>query len=82
MIYVFEPDQQLAECCGCKITPDGLLTLSVHRNLTSNPLTGATLINGAIKIVSSTWNPPCNAAKPVPAAGIRAWITHVQDQLH
>jgi hypothetical protein len=77
MIYVFEPDQQLAECCGCSITPNGLLTLSVDHNLTNNPLTGAALINGAIKIVSSTG--PCNAAKPVPAAGIRAWITHVQD---
>src|SRR5580700_8158823 len=80
MIYVFEPDQQLAECCGCMITPDGLLTLSVHRNLTSNPLTGTTLINGAIKIVSSIPGiSPCNAAKPVPAAGIRAWVTHFQD---
>ena len=29
MIYVFEPDQQMAECCGCLITPDGLLTLSI-----------------------------------------------------
>jgi hypothetical protein len=80
LIYVFEPDQQLAECCGCKITPDGLLTLSVDQNLTSNPLTGAALINGAIKIVSSIAGiAPCNAAKPVPAAGIRAWITHFQD---
>jgi hypothetical protein len=77
MIYVFEPDQQLAECCGCKITPDGLLTLSVSDNLTSNSLTGATLTSGAIKIVSSTG--PCNAAKPVPAAGIRAWLTQVQE---
>jgi hypothetical protein len=75
LIYVFEPDQQLAECCGCQITPDGLLTLSVDYNLTSNPLTGATLVNGAIKIVSST---ACNAAKPAPASGIRAWLTQVQ----
>jgi len=77
MIYVFEPDQQLAECCGCKITPDGLLTLSVNNDLTNNPLTDTTLTTGAIKIVSSTG--PCNAAKPVPAAGIRAWVTHYQD---
>ena len=75
LIYVFEPDQQLAECCGCAITPDGLLTLSVSNNLTSNSLTGATLVNGAIKILSST---SCNAAKPAPAAGVRAWLTQVQ----
>ena len=30
LIYVFEPDQQMAECCGCLITPDGLLTLSIN----------------------------------------------------
>jgi hypothetical protein len=77
MIYVFEPDQQMAECCGCMITPDGLLTLSVNHNLTNNSLTGATLISGDIKIVSSTG--PCNPTKPVPAAGIRAWVTHVQN---
>jgi hypothetical protein len=37
LIYVFEPDQQMAECCGCLITPDGLLTLSINANLTDNP---------------------------------------------
>ena len=79
MIYVFEPDQQLAECCGCTITPDGLLTLSVDFALTSNSLTGATLTNGAIKIVSSIGNPSCNPTNLAPAAGIRAWITHIQD---
>jgi hypothetical protein len=79
MIYVFEPDQQLAECWGCMVTPDGLLTLSVNYNLTNNSLTGATLTNGAIKIVSSTGSPACNPTKPALAAGIRAWVTHVQD---
>jgi hypothetical protein len=78
LIYVFEPDQQLAECCGCAITPDGLLTLSVDNNLTNNSLTGATLTNGAIKILSSTGAPSCNPTKPAPAAGIRAWLTKVQ----
>jgi hypothetical protein len=80
MIYVFEPDQQMAECCGCLITPDGLLTLSIDDNLTSNPLTPVTLITGAIKIVSSTPTAgACNAAKPVPTSGIRAWGTHIQN---
>src|SRR5437667_6664567 len=34
MIYVFRPDQQLTECCGCKLTPNALLKLSVDKNLT------------------------------------------------
>jgi hypothetical protein len=79
MIYVFEPDQQLAECCGCLITPDGLLTLSINNNLADNPLTPVTLTTGAIKIVSSAPTAgACNAAKPVPTAGVRAWGTHIQ----
>ena len=40
MIYVFDADQQLSECCGCVETHNGLRTLSVKRDLTSNPLTG------------------------------------------
>jgi hypothetical protein len=76
LIYVLQPDQELAECCGCRITPDGLLTLSVSIDLTSNPLTPVTLTTGDIKIISST---SCNAAAPVPAAGIRAWATHLQN---
>src|ERR1700681_525549 len=40
MIYVFDQDQQLSECCGCVETHNGLRTLSVRRDLTSNPLTG------------------------------------------
>jgi hypothetical protein len=78
MIYVFEPDQQLAECCGCEITPDGLLTLSIDQNLTANPLTPVVLTTGAIKVVSSTGSPVCNPAKPTPVTGIRAWGTHIQ----
>jgi hypothetical protein len=74
-IYVFDPNQELAECCSCKITPDGLLTLSVSENLTANTLTGVPLSTGVIKIVSSS---TCNATAPKPASGIRAWGTHIQ----
>jgi hypothetical protein len=74
-IYVFDPYQELAECCSCKITPDGLLTLSVANNLTANTLTGVPLSSGVIKIVSSS---TCNATTPKPASGIRAWATHTQ----
>ena len=40
MVYVFDNDQQMTECCGCITTPDGLRTFSVNKDLTSNPLTG------------------------------------------
>ena len=79
-IYVFSPDQQLDECCSCPITPNGLLTLSVNRDLTSNTLTGRVRTSGVIKIVSSA----CGAAPTGPGganpvtAGLRAWATHIQ----
>jgi len=52
-IYVFTPDQQLAECCSCKVTPNGMQGFSLATDLTSNPLTPITPHSGAIKIVSS-----------------------------
>jgi len=80
-IYVFDPNQELSECCSCLVTPDGLLELSVHYDLTSNPLTGVFLNTGDIKIVSAAV--PGGACtlptSPKPAAGIRAWATHLQN---
>ena len=61
MIYVFDADQQLSECCGCVETHNGLRTLSVRRDLTSNPLTGRVSTNGVIKVVSAAVNnSPCD----------------------
>lgn len=80
LIYVFSPDQQLAECCGCKVTPNGLRTLSVKSDLTNNPLTPVTLVTGALKLVSSTATAAgeCNAATATPTPELIAWATHVQ----
>src|ERR1700737_578666 len=56
MIYVFDDFQELKECCGCRISPDGLLQLSVNRDLTADPFNGIKPINGDIKIVSALEN--------------------------
>src|SRR6201984_848863 len=56
MVYVFDADQQLSECCGCVETHNGLRTISVRRDLTSNPLTGPVSTNGVIKVVSAAVN--------------------------
>ena len=81
MIYVFDADQQLSECCGCVETHNGLRTLSVRRDLTSNPLTGRVSTNGVIKVVSSAINnSPCDPTANVsPKANLRAWGTHIQN---
>jgi hypothetical protein len=81
MIYVFDNDQQLTECCGCVETHNGLRTLSVRNNLTSNPLTGVRANNGVIKILSAAVNnSPCDPTSNVhPTANLRAWGTHIQN---
>ncbi len=80
MIYVFNNDQQLDECCGCVETHNGLRTLSVKRDLLSNTLTGVPRDNGVIKIVSAAVNnSPCDPTSNVrPTADLRAWGTHFQ----
>ena len=81
MIYVFDADQQLSECCGCVETHNGLRTLSVQRDLTSNPLTGRVSTNGVIKVVSAAVNnSPCDPTSNVsPKANLRVWNTHIQN---
>ena len=86
MIYVFDQDQQLTECCGCVETHNGLRTISVRSNLTSNPLTGIVSRNGVIKIVSAAVNggsfngTGCGPdANVTPNANLRSWVTHIQN---
>jgi hypothetical protein len=82
-IFVFDADQELSECCSCFLSPDGLRTLSVNTDLTSNPLTGvsSTLNTGVIKLVSTTLTvgacPLPTNLNPIPA--LRAWTTHIQN---
>jgi hypothetical protein len=73
-IYVWRSDQELSECCSCKITPNGLLTISV-RQLTSNPGDHAgSPLAGSIAIIADS---ACDATNPTPTADLRAWATHV-----
>ncbi len=83
MIYVFAPDQQLSECCGCVESHNGLRTLSVNRDLNSNPLTGVLLQSGVVKVVSAAVNnSPCDpTANVTPTANLRAWVTHIQNKV-
>ena len=79
-IFVFDPNQELSECCSCLLTPDGLRTLSVDTDLTGNPFTGVILSTGVIKVVSTI---PVAGACPLPTKvnsepAVRAWETHIQ----
>jgi Bacterial Ig-like domain (group 2) len=80
MIYVFDSNQEMNECCGCVISDSGLLTLSLLHNLSANPLTGTTPGTGTVEIfpanVSS--NGQCNAGTPTPSAMLAGWQTNAQ----
>jgi len=80
MIYVFDADQQMTECCGCAQSHNNLSTIGVP-DLTLNPLTGVISRNGVIKIVSAAINnSPCDPTSNVtPRPNLRAWGTHVQN---
>jgi hypothetical protein len=80
-IFVFDPNQELTECCGCLLSPDGLRTLSVNLDLTGNPLTGVHLTTGLVEIVSTL---PIAGSCPMPTSispqpALRAWTTHIQN---
>ena len=73
-----------SECCACLSTPNGLRTLSVKSNLTSNPLTGVVPNNVVIKLIATTpVGSPCDPLSPAVtsvtrsnlASGMRAWGT-------
>jgi len=52
-LYVFDAHQEMQECCSCPISPNGIISLSLRRNLLANPLTGVAPRSGVIKLVSS-----------------------------
>lgn len=81
-IYVFDAAEQLKECCSCRITPNGLLSLSVNTNLTSNSLTGTPPTRGVVKVLSS--KPSGGVCDPTATSlniGIKSWLTHIQRSL-
>lgn len=79
MVYVFDQDQQMSECCGCLVSQDGLITLSLRQNLLSNPLTGVASTSGTVMLVSAQQlsTGGCNASSMTPSGTIVAWSTHL-----
>ena len=79
-IYVIDPFQEMSECGACQLSPDGLRTLSVNTDLTSNPLTGVVLQTGTVSIVSGIVPPGgCTPLNGYITPTVRAWGTHIQN---
>jgi hypothetical protein len=81
MVYVFAADQQMSECCGCRVTPNGLLTLSLNNDLNLNPLTGKVPASGTVQVVAAdpSSNPSCDPSLATPAGTLTVWATHIQN---
>jgi hypothetical protein len=68
-VYTFSPDEQLASCCSCLVTPNGLASFSVNGDLLNTTLTGLRPNSVVVKLVGS------DPATGVLAGGIAAWGT-------
>ena len=81
-IYVFAADQQIAECCSCPVTPNGLVQENIKTDLLGNPLTRVVPNQGTIQIVATVDNGICNATTIGNLArGLTAWTTHIGNQV-
>jgi hypothetical protein len=89
MVYVFDDDQEMGECCGCRLSPNKLLPLSVNHDLTDNwALSGMDTNSGVIVVVPTIPNsgtaggPNQNGCDPTAAytevPSLNGWVTHVE----
>jgi len=60
MIYVFDDDEEMNECCGCPISSGGIASFSVENNLISNSVNLDHF--GAIAVVAAAQNDLTTAA--------------------
>jgi uncharacterized repeat protein (TIGR01451 family) len=77
-VYAFDASEEPVACCSCLITPDGIDTLSVVKNV----LTTVVPPSAFIELLASTpVAGTCDAASPTAtnlALGMRSWGTHLQ----
>ena len=75
-IYVFDDSEELQECCSCVVTPDGLLSESVNKELTANTVTTIKPTRGVIEVIGTTSSNPASIAGL--AHGLAGWMTQIQ----
>jgi hypothetical protein len=77
-VYAFAADEEMVSCCSCPVTPNGLVALSVQKDILNNSLTGRGTSSLAIALVatapvaSSCTNSAAVQGTLVP--GMTAWL--------
>jgi len=80
LIYIYDDQEHLQECCGCPVSVNGLLTIRLHA-LTDNPVDHITLKRGLIHILpspDSSCDPTSAAVDPTTGLQLRAWLSEEQ----
>jgi uncharacterized repeat protein (TIGR01451 family) len=80
-LYTFTPDEQLISCCSCVVTPNGLASVSVGRDLVANPLTPSIPTSVVVKLLASAQTGACNAGT-VSMVGLRSGLEAWGNTLH
>ena len=83
-VYAFSPDEQLVACCSCPVTPNGLVSLSVKNDLTSNTLTPAVPTSVVVKLVATVpvGGSCVNSASAISQAGLAPGLVAWGTKLH
>ncbi len=81
-VYVFDANQEMVACCSCRVTPNGLLSISVGNSLTNNPVTSVVPVAGAVKIISTLAQGTRTCTPLTYNGGIRpslvGWASHIE----
>jgi hypothetical protein len=79
-VYAFDPAEEMISRCACRITPNGLASISVREDIMANTLTPGTPQSVTVKLLSTlSGGATCNAATQPTVAnlarGMKAWAT-------
>jgi len=80
-VYTFSPDEQLIACCACRITREGVVSLSLRADLIGSIPADAVPTSVIMRVVSATGT-TCNAARAATSTAqgdeLVAWLTPIQ----
>jgi len=82
--YVFDQAEETVSCCSCAVTPDGLNSLSIQKDLIANPLLSKNATAGIVvkvlataPVSNSCTNSALLAGNPAPVNGLAIWGTNL-----